>query len=219
MSFLKSKITLFAFSFLLALGLSLSLQSLLATWTPPTDTPPYGNVPAPINEGITDQVKSGGLGILGNFSVGIYDNIAGTQNTLNVNVYSGNVGIGTNQPHSPAPNIQPGNIDVNDIYVRSVGTTGKWLSASVGVWEDITSDTESFKKECEHKMQFNQGMSGEWAIYNNAYFYPTVVADSYIKVFDWGAGNGLLTVESSDKTDIYAGTFANYRIKTYRKCQ
>jgi hypothetical protein len=41
----------------------------------------------------------------------------------------GNVGIGTTVPQTPAPNAQAGNLDANDIYLRS---TSKWLSQSSG---------------------------------------------------------------------------------------
>lgn len=37
----------------------------------------------------------------------------------------GNVGVGTTNPHSPAPNNLEGNLDVNDVYLRS---TGQWVS-------------------------------------------------------------------------------------------
>ena len=38
---------------------------------------------------------------------------------------NGNVGIGTTNPQSPAPNSQSGNLDVNDVYLRS---SGQWAS-------------------------------------------------------------------------------------------
>ncbi len=60
---------------LLTLGLSLSLQSLLAAWTAPTLAPPDGNVSAPINESLSDQVKLGGLVLGGNFAVDAGKNI------------------------------------------------------------------------------------------------------------------------------------------------
>ena len=59
-----------------------------AAWTEPTQTPPGGNVPAPLNVGSVDQIKSGGL------SVGAFVSQYGT---ILANV-SGNVGIGTASP-------------------------------------------------------------------------------------------------------------------------
>jgi len=40
---------------------------------------------------------------------------------------SGNVGIGTTVPETPAPNNQPGNLDANDVFLRSAGG-GTWMS-------------------------------------------------------------------------------------------
>ncbi|MBI4812217.1 tail fiber domain-containing protein [Candidatus Falkowbacteria bacterium] len=70
----------------LALGLSISLQSLLAAWTNPTQTPPGGNLDEPVNVSTTDQAKLGGLGIGGNFTVN------------GASSFTGNVGIGTASP-------------------------------------------------------------------------------------------------------------------------
>jgi len=43
----------------------------------------------------------------------------------------GNVGIGTTSPKGDAPNGQPGNLDVNDVYLRAAnGGTGGWVSQS-----------------------------------------------------------------------------------------
>lgn len=50
----------------IALGVSISLQSLLA-WQTPTATPPNSNIAAPINTGSTAQDKSGSLSLGGNF--------------------------------------------------------------------------------------------------------------------------------------------------------
>jgi hypothetical protein len=48
----------------------------------------------------------------------------------------GNVGIGTMSPNSPAPNGQSGNLDVNDIWVRSANNgSGEWFTRAVStVW-------------------------------------------------------------------------------------
>ena len=48
---------------LLTLGLSISLQSLLAAWTSPTSAPPNNNIAAPINVSAIAQSKIGSLGI------------------------------------------------------------------------------------------------------------------------------------------------------------
>jgi len=50
----------------IALALTLSLNFLAAaTWQPPTQNPPQGDVPAPLNDGLGDQTKSGSLRVGG----------------------------------------------------------------------------------------------------------------------------------------------------------
>ncbi|MFH1198607.1 MAG: hypothetical protein V1650_00360 [Candidatus Omnitrophota bacterium] len=44
----------------------------------------------------------------------------------------GNVGIGTDLPKDGSPNNKPSNLDVNDIWLRSVGVSGQWLSTLIG---------------------------------------------------------------------------------------
>jgi len=46
-------------------------------------------------------------------------------NNISPNDLSWNVGIGTISPTNPAPNTQQGNLDVNDVYLRSLD---KWIS-------------------------------------------------------------------------------------------
>ena len=58
----KFGLTIFV-AVLLTLGLSISLQSLLAAWTAPTSAPPNGNIAAPINVGSTPQTKAASIGI------------------------------------------------------------------------------------------------------------------------------------------------------------
>jgi len=48
---------------------------------------------------------------------------------------SGNVGIGTNTIKTPAPNGQRGNIDANDVYIRSIN---KWVSQISTQFQIIT---------------------------------------------------------------------------------
>jgi hypothetical protein len=97
-----------------ALVLVMSFAAFIAlAWTEPAGAPPGNNVPAPLNVSNQGQSKSGGL-IL---------NTGGALTGLIVN--KGNVGIGTLNPQSPAPNNQGSNIDVNDIYLRSIS---KWAS-------------------------------------------------------------------------------------------
>ena len=81
-------------------------------WTEPTATAPDGNVGAPINTSDILQNKAGSLGVSGAFL-----------DVLNSLFVHGNVGVGTQTPNPDKG--ASGNIDVNDVYLRS---TGKWLS-------------------------------------------------------------------------------------------
>ncbi len=97
-----------------------ALSFYILAWTEPGAAPPGGNVPAPLNVSIDDQVKQGNLIV----------NALGVSATGNaLLVPNGNVGIGTTSPETPAPNAQAGNLDVNDVYLRS---TSSWLSAGGG---------------------------------------------------------------------------------------
>jgi len=77
----------------LTLGLSISLQSLLAAWAPPTSNPPVSSIGEVLTGGSNAQVKLGQLGIGNDFSVG-----AATLDDFYVNTSTGNVGIGTSLP-------------------------------------------------------------------------------------------------------------------------
>lgn len=73
---------------ILTLGLSLSLQAVLAEWIDPSGPPPANNIPAPLNVGTDDQAKLGGLGLGGALVV------SGRSN------FSGFMGLGTISPNS-----------------------------------------------------------------------------------------------------------------------
>jgi len=99
---------------IITLGLSLTLQSVLAVWTNPACPPPGCNVPAPINIGsiaapsgqlmydglsISNNsviATSSGLGVAGNFIVNASSNDLFVDFTNNF----GNVGIGTGNPQA-----------------------------------------------------------------------------------------------------------------------
>jgi len=79
-------------TFLLALVIACCAGLAGATWDGPSDTPPLGNSPAPINTTTTDQVKQGGLvvgngtcpGILGTLGVCGSIKVAGLANEGNM---------------------------------------------------------------------------------------------------------------------------------------
>ncbi len=74
MKYLKFHFKL-AFVIILTLGLSISLQSLLATWQSPTSNPPSANIDKPLNTGTLTQGKLGGLNL--GSALGIADNLVG----------------------------------------------------------------------------------------------------------------------------------------------
>jgi hypothetical protein len=150
---------------------------IIYAWQEPTQPPPQGNVPAPINIGNNSQYKSGALGIGGIIygeSNAYFDGNVGIGTTnpdvkLTVNgsgkfingglrtdydtylaVSSGNVGIGTMAPHTPAPNGGSGNLDVNDVYLRSIG---KWASQS-------SQSSQSIRVSDEYNCDRSRGQSG-----------------------------------------------------------
>ena len=67
--------------------------SIVSAWTGPSGTAPTGNVAAPINVGIVDQIKNGGLGVN---SLAVYGNtiLSGTNLYLNFGVTAGTNGYG-----------------------------------------------------------------------------------------------------------------------------
>jgi hypothetical protein len=75
---------------LLTLGLSISLQSLLAAWISPSLNPPLGNTDAPLTQGYTNEAKLGGLAIGGDLKVGVND--------IYSDSVSHQIGIGTINP-------------------------------------------------------------------------------------------------------------------------
>lgn len=104
---------------ILTLGLSISLQSLLAAWTPPTAVPPGSNTQPPINEGSADQAKLGGLSIGGGFAV------------------DGNVGIGLAGAPTVALEVN-GNIIADDPVDDNHVATKGWVMANAGGGGGVT---------------------------------------------------------------------------------
>jgi len=108
---------------IITLCFSISIQSLLATWTAPTALPPEGNISGLLNEGINNQTKLGGLTIGGAFKADSIDN------TLVVDASNNRVGIGKDDPDYK--------LDVNG-EMRVKGETIGILSGSFGQFRAIS---------------------------------------------------------------------------------
>ena len=114
------------------LTMSFLVGYLAFAWTGPTDTPPGGNVPAPLNVDSVDQIKSGGL------SVGAFISRFGTILARD----SGNVGIGT-----PAPGQRltvAGNVWIqgSHLIIDRPDTTGGWARGIMYYPTGSSSGTE-----------------------------------------------------------------------------
>jgi len=88
----------FLVSIVLVLGLSISLQSLIAAWQEPTVNPPGGNINEPINTGFMYQKKNGDLDILGDFGVAVSSTVLGNSIVGGNLITSGNMGVGITSP-------------------------------------------------------------------------------------------------------------------------
>jgi hypothetical protein len=84
------------FGIALALFVALLIASKLFAWTGPTAIPPNGNVPAPVNVGSVNQVKSAGLGLnsLAVFGNTLLGGSIGANAYLNFGATSGEGGYG-----------------------------------------------------------------------------------------------------------------------------
>ncbi len=109
----------------LALLLALGISYVSAQWNPPTEAPPGGNVPAPLNVGPDGQNKQGGLTLgssMGNALVALY-------------VPTGRVGIGTLTPTTKLDVV--GTIKATGLQIATTSALGKVLTSDAvgnGSW-------------------------------------------------------------------------------------
>ncbi|MFH1523069.1 MAG: hypothetical protein ABIE43_04615 [Patescibacteria group bacterium] len=127
-------------SIILTLGLSVSFQSLIAAWAPPSDTPPSGNVGEPVNESPLLNTKSGPLWLntLGSVATGLYVN--------------GNVGIGTASPKYPL-----------DIQTDSSAQSIKIRGRDNGAVDEVTIQLVNYEDNARHG--YIAGASGKLSLY------------------------------------------------------
>jgi len=88
----------------------------------------------PSPHGSYSSLQTDKFGVGDNNGDGLFTSADVPTTTGNVWI-KGNVGIGTTSPHSPAPNGQPGNLDVNDVYLKSKGI---WMSNTFAVSDEYS---------------------------------------------------------------------------------
>ncbi|MES2409085.1 MAG: hypothetical protein V4509_02150 [Patescibacteria group bacterium] len=189
-----SKKTLITFFIGLIIG---SVSFSYAAWTAPTDTPPNGNVAAPINVSNLAQDKAGVLttGGLGVFGSALITSTAGYKlpTTLQLGV-NGKVG-------ATAYCDQNGN--------NCVATLGGGGGASVGTggtdWKDISlSDTSDYNLSCDYKFYVDKQFPSDWNISEAS--GSTVFQGTYIvnKAIGWQEYNIMYVVPSKHKDHLWA---------------
>jgi hypothetical protein len=89
---LKSQLR-FIITIVLVLGLSISLQSLFASWSAPSVGPPGGNIDPPINTGLAGQTKNGPLTVNNDLDVSLDLTIDGEIYSNVLNAADGSINI------------------------------------------------------------------------------------------------------------------------------
>jgi len=109
----------------------LTMAVLIYAWQEPSQSPPQGNVFAPINVGDTPQFKSGALGVGGI--------IYGYSNAF----FDGNVGIGTTRPPNQKLDVA-GKIKISDDNATPTAGTIRWTGTDFegyngSEWKSLTA--------------------------------------------------------------------------------
>ena len=149
---------------LIVLGIvfAIGINIAFAAWTGPTQNPPAGNTPSPLNVSANTQILQGSKTIQGNQITDILYLGLGTaiNGILGVNgitqffsvpisaIFDGNVGIGTNNPQAKldvAGNVNvAGKIKVGDDSVSPTAGTIRWTGSDFegydgSAWKSLTS--------------------------------------------------------------------------------
>jgi len=117
-------------SVILTLGLSISFQSLLASWQEPTQNAPGGNIAKPINTSLVFQSKQGGMDIAKDFSIGS-DLIVDGRMAINSATSSSRLKILDNNPGT-------------DLYIQGNGVNPELsLGGSSNYWSIYSDETNT----------------------------------------------------------------------------
>ena len=124
---------------------ALALKPLVIfAWTGPTQTPPGGNVAAPINVGTDEQVKDGGLGLksLAVFGNSLLGGSTGSNAYLNFGPTSGEPGYGIRDKDGE---IQFKNLggsweSIQATVFNLVGGTGSWTASGNNIYNTNTGN-------------------------------------------------------------------------------
>lgn len=147
--------------------------SIIYAWTEPSQAPPGGNVPTPVNVGSTTQYKSGALGI-----GGVFRAYSGA-------IFDGKVGIGTINPQAKLDIIDPDS--TGEILLKGKGNS--WNYSQLKLQDINTNRTwnimhrqfagdypggftiEEFNPPADYKMRLaiNAGGVNDGRIYLNPY--------------------------------------------------
>src|SRR3989344_5468554 len=160
----------FAKFILLTLGGLLISSALVFAWNPPSEDPPDGNVPAPINVGGSDQEKTGGMlkvydlwakgifGVTGSASVGgnLGIGTAGPLTKLNVNLGAGDTTVGTAAIRVGCTGNYPSlELGIKGAYDGMISTYGNDLHLYAGNWRSAGATASE-----DHKMWFYTSQAG-----------------------------------------------------------